>query len=211
MDYRNLGFIFPSQLDVTGQLATSQDFQMVWQRKVLFVTAAMQGRYHAHDFMLDASRGYNIAEAVEVREVEDYRHTRERLLPPDIGNGIIWRIRGASRYEERDGGLYLEIEAVALTSDIPASVAWLVNPVVNHLSINSLTTTLRQTRDAVIAARGARQHEQQRIDDLRIVGRHAGRHLRRTPSAANRLSNIWPACPDVFLGLARILAQIIVI
>jgi hypothetical protein len=45
--------------------------------------------------------------------------------------------------------LYLELEAVALTRDIPASLRWMVNPAVNHLSINSLTAALRQTRGAV--------------------------------------------------------------
>jgi len=130
----------------------SQEFQMIWQRKVLFVSAAMQGHYQAHDVMLDAHRGYSIAEAVEVREIEAYRQPGERLLPPDAGNGFIWRIRSVARYEERDGGVYLEVEAFALTRDIPASLAWMVKPVVNHLSVNSLTTTLRQTRDAVIAS-----------------------------------------------------------
>jgi len=130
---------------------TSQEFQMVWQRKVLFVSTAMQGHYQAHDVMLDAHRGYSIAETVEVREIEGYGHPGERLLPPDTGNGFIWRIRSLARYEERDGGVYLELEAQALTRDIPASLAWMVKPVVNRLSINSLTTTLRQTRDAVIS------------------------------------------------------------
>jgi len=41
-----------------------------------------------------------------------------------------------------------------LTRDIPASLAWVVDPLVHHLSIDSLTTTLRQTRDAVISSRG---------------------------------------------------------
>ncbi len=132
---------------------TSQEFQMVWQSRVLFISAAMQGHYHAHEVMLDARRGYSVAEAVEVREIEGFGHPGERLLPPDTGNGFIWRIRSMARYEQRDGGVYLELEAIALTRDIPASMAWMVNPVVNHLSINSLTTTLRQTRDAVMASR----------------------------------------------------------
>jgi hypothetical protein len=136
-----------------GCTDSSQEFQMVWQRKILFVSAAMQGRYHAHDVMLDAHRGYSVAEAVEVREIVRYRHADERLLPPDTGNGFIWRIRSTARFEERDGGVYLELEAMALTRDIPASLAWMVNPVVNRLSVNSLTTTLRQTRDAVAAPR----------------------------------------------------------
>jgi hypothetical protein len=131
-----------------------QEFQMVWQRKVVFVSAAMQGHYQAHDTMLDAHRGYSVADAVEVREIADYGRPGQRLLPADTGNGFIWRIRSVARFEERDGGVYLELEAIALTRDIPASVAWMVNPVVNHLSFNSLTTTLRQTRDAVISLRG---------------------------------------------------------
>ena len=134
------------ELECTGD---TQEFQMVWQRKVLFVSAAMQGHYHAHDVMLDSHRGYSIADAVEVREIQRYGHDDERLLPPGTGNGFIWRIRSIARYEERDGGVYMELEALALTRDIPASLAWMVNPVVNHLSVNSLTTTLRQTRDAV--------------------------------------------------------------
>jgi hypothetical protein len=130
----------------------SQEFQMVWQRKVLFVVAAMRGRYRAHDVRLDAHRGYSIAEAVEVREIEDYGHAGERMLPPDTGNGFLWRIRSVARYEERDGGVYLELEAMALTRDVPPSLAWMVNPLMHRLSVNSLTTTLQQTRDAVVDA-----------------------------------------------------------
>jgi hypothetical protein len=132
---------------------TSQEFQMVWQGKALLIKATVQGHYQAHDVMLDARRGYSVAEAVEVREIEGYGRAGQRLLPPDTGNGFIWRIRSVARFEERDGGVYLELEAIALTRDIPASLAWMVNPVVNRLSINSLTMTLRQTRDAVIASR----------------------------------------------------------
>ena len=134
---------------------TSQEFQMVWQSKVLFVRAAMQGHYQVHDVRLDARHGYTVTEAVEVREIEGYGHAGEHLLPPDTGSGFIWRIRSVERYEERDGGVYLELEATALTRDIPASLAWVVDPVVHHLSIDSLTTTLRQTRDAVISSRGS--------------------------------------------------------
>jgi len=133
--------------------ANSQDFQMVWKRKVLFIVAAVRGDYRAHTVMLDGHRGYTVAESVEVREIEKYGHPDERLLPPDTGSGFIWRMRSVARYEERDGGVYFELEAMALTRDIPASVAWIANPVVNRLSINSLTTTLRQTRDAVISSR----------------------------------------------------------
>ncbi len=127
-----------------------QRFSMVWQHKILFVNAAMDAEYQAHD-SVDGRRGYNIASTIRVREVQSFGQSGERLMPPDEGNGFMWRVHSIARYEERDGGVYLELEAIALTRDIPASLRWLVNPVVHHLSINSLTTTLRQTRDAVHA------------------------------------------------------------
>ena len=64
---------------------------MVWQLKILLVKAAMQGHYHAHDVMIDAYRGYSVAEAVEVREIVDYGHPEERLRPPDGGNARVVR------------------------------------------------------------------------------------------------------------------------
>ncbi len=132
--------------------APGERFSMVWQRKVLFVNAAVEGQYQARDFAVDAQRGYNIATTTQMREIEAYGHRDQRLLKPGEGNGFIWRMHSIARYEARDGGVYLELEAIALTRDIPASLRWLVSPVVNHLSINSLTATLRQTREAVNAA-----------------------------------------------------------
>lgn len=126
-----------------------QEFSMTWQRHVLFVNAAMQCRYRARDFMIDSHRGYGVVDANRIQQIEEYGNPAEHLLPPDTGDGFIWRIHSISRFEERDGGVYLEIEAIALTRDIPGSLRWMISPVVNHLSINSLTTTLSQTRQAV--------------------------------------------------------------
>jgi hypothetical protein len=131
---------------------THERFSMIWQRRVLFVSAAIESQYQAHYFTVDARRGYDIATTTQVREIEAYRQSGERFLAPGQGSGYIWRMHSIARFEERNGGVYLELEALALTRDIPGSLRWLVGPVVNHLSINSLTTTLRQTRDAVHSA-----------------------------------------------------------
>ena len=126
-----------------------QRFSMVWEHRVLLIDAAIESQYQAHDFVVDARRGYNITGTTQVREIESYRQSGEYLLPPGQGNGFIWGLHSIARYEERDGGVYLELQAIALTRSIPLSLRWIVNPVVNHLSINSLTTSLHQTRDAV--------------------------------------------------------------
>lgn len=128
-----------------------QKFSMIWQRHVMFVNAAIQGQYYAHNVALDSRRGYSVVDATRVQEIEQYGSSDEHLLAPDTGSGFIWRIRSIVRYEQRDGGVYLEIEAIALSRDISPSLRWMVTRVVNHLSSNSLKTTLHQTRQAVQA------------------------------------------------------------
>jgi len=127
----------------------AREFSMTWRHRVLFVNVALQGRYEAREFSVGPHRGYTVVDATDVQQIEDYGKPSEHRLPADTGSGFIWRLHSITRYEERDGGVYLEIQAMALTRNIPPSLRWLVTPVVNHLSINSLTTTLRQTRQAV--------------------------------------------------------------
>ena len=134
--------------------ASDQKFSMVWQNRILFVHAAVQGQYEAHDTLLDRGRGYNIARTVRMQEIEGYHRRDQALLPPGQGNGFIWRIHSIARYQQRDGGVYLELEAIALTRAIPPSLSWMVTPVVSRLSSGSLTTTLRQTRAATTAVIG---------------------------------------------------------
>ena len=47
--------------------------------------------------------------------------------------------------------MYLDLVAIVLTREIPVSLRWLVNPLVNDLSINFLTTTFLSRR--VVASR----------------------------------------------------------
>jgi hypothetical protein len=72
---------------------------------------------------------------------------------PGTGSGFIWRLFSISRFEERDGGVYVELEAMALSRCVPAGLWWLVNPVVSRLSQSSLVTFLSQTREAVRSLR----------------------------------------------------------
>jgi len=44
-------------------------------------------------------------------------------LQEDEGKGIIWRLFSITRYAERYGGVYLGLEAIGLSRDIPASIS----------------------------------------------------------------------------------------
>jgi hypothetical protein len=167
-----------------------EEFSMIWQRRVLFVNAAVQGHYNAYNCAVDSHHGYGIVDADRIQEIDNYGLSHERVLPPDTGNGFIWRIHSITRYQENEGGVYLEIEAIALTRDIPASLRWLVSPVVNRLSTKSLTTTLSQTRDAV----QLRQARLRQPTDRKV---RAEAPLRTSPAALRFSPQSHIAAPDV--------------
>jgi hypothetical protein len=53
--------------------------------------------------------------------------------------------------EERDGGVYVQNEAVTLTRDIPTGLGWLIEPFVTGIPQETLKLTLEATRKAVLA------------------------------------------------------------
>ncbi len=127
-------------------------FRMIWREKVLFVTAALESEYASSYVHVTENRCYSVASTTHVREIRNYGRPAETKLPEGQGSGYLWRVYSVARYEERDGGVYVEIEAVGLSRDIPASLSWLVAPVVARLSRDSVAASLRQTRDAVRSA-----------------------------------------------------------
>lgn len=147
-------FYRPTVVDSKLLERTKDDekFSLLMISKVLFVTVALDAQYESHLTCLDEKRCYIVSYSVRTQQVKDYGRPNERTLPPDEGDGYLWRLYGITALEERDGGVLIENESIGLSRDIPASVRWLVNPIVNHLPRNSMTTGLKQTRDAVCAA-----------------------------------------------------------
>jgi hypothetical protein len=143
-----------------------QKFSLLMLSKVLFVTVALNGQYESHVNCVDEKRCYIVSYSIRTQQIKDYGRPGERTLPPDEGDGYLWRLYGITSLEEREGGVFIENESIGLSRDIPASVRWLVSPIVSHLPRNSLTTGLRQTRDAVSAAAA--------MQSQRRVTRHPG-------------------------------------
>ncbi len=126
-------------------------FSIVMVNRTLFSKTALHSECGDSYYQVDARRWYSVGHSNSVREIENYGQAAERELPPDEGSGYVWRLFSLSRFEERDGGVYVEREVIALSRDISIALRWLVEPVVNRLSRNSLSNSLLQTRHAVLS------------------------------------------------------------
>jgi hypothetical protein len=120
------------------------------------VTAAFYTELDSNYVALNDRQGYMTFSTTRVQQIEHYREKDERRLPADEGNGYLWRLVSFARFEERDGGLYLELEVIGLSKDLPGSLRLLLRPVIEHVPRQALATKLDQTRQA-IRSRAARR------------------------------------------------------
>ena len=154
-DYDHYKDFYPSAVLASKSIrqeAAEDEFFVLLVSKALVAKTALYSRDQATFYQLDDHRWYSISYATQTQEIENYGEPAQHTLPPDRGHGYIWRLFGTNRYEERDGGVYLEVEAIVLSRDIPFAVRWLVDPIVRQLSKDSMATSLRRTEQAVGSA-----------------------------------------------------------
>ncbi len=120
-------------------------------RSVLSKTA-FDADYAASYVQLGPGAWYGVGYTTRLQEIRKYGERGERELPPDEGSGYIWRLYTVTRLVDRDGGVYMEVEAIALSRDIPMSLRWVAVPIVRRVSRDSVRTSLEQTEDAVRSA-----------------------------------------------------------
>ena len=124
-----------------------QILMRVRQRHV--ITVVMDTSYDVNFGRLDARHGYSISRSTQITEIDSPGTRSERALTSKQEHGFLWRLDTYWSYEERDGGLYMQIESVSLTRSIPAGLGWAVGPFVESVPRESLEFTLRSVCNAL--------------------------------------------------------------
>lgn len=113
------------------------------------ITVVMDTTYDVNYGRLNATHGYSTSRSTKITEIEDAGTAKEHALPPGKEHGFLWRLNTYWTYEERDGGLYIQIESISLTRGIPTGLGWVVGPFVESVPRESLEFTLRKTCGAL--------------------------------------------------------------
>jgi hypothetical protein len=118
-------------------------------QKAFSVTAAVETDNEVRVVRPDANRAYSLSNSVRVQEIADYGQPQEHALPEGHGPGYVWKELSVSRLEQRDGGVYVEMETIAMSRGIPVALRWMIKPLVEALPRKIMVATLNNTRDAV--------------------------------------------------------------
>jgi hypothetical protein len=118
------------------------------KRKVL--TSVLDTEHEVRYTIVDATHAWSRSRSTHIREVQDPGESDEQWKPEGHDRGLLWRIYTHWRFEQKDGGIYIECQSISLTRDIPLGLGWLIGPYVMSVPRESLTFTLGATRDALL-------------------------------------------------------------
>jgi hypothetical protein len=157
-DYKE--FYKPTVVDSKslGTDGACDQYSMRVVNKETVAETALDIEYETCYFKTDERQWYSITHTTRVQEIRHYGQPNEQELPPNQGVGYIWRLYSVARFEERDGGIYVELEAIALSRDIPVALRWVVNPIVRRVSRNSMLVSLQQMEEAVRSTKAANRN-----------------------------------------------------
>lgn len=117
------------------------------------ITVTLDTWHNIRYSQLDAARVSSRSVSTRIQQVANAGEPGEYLMPVGRDGGFLWRINSYWRFEERDGGVYVQCESISLTRDIPTGFGWLVGPFVNSIPRETIENTLNDTRAAVLKKR----------------------------------------------------------
>src|SRR5215470_8541357 len=123
-------------------------FLRLYQKR--FTTIVFNTEYETHWGKVDSKKVYSHSISTKIAEVKDSDHPNGEEWPVGRDRGYLWRLNTYWRFEEKDGGVYMQCEALSLTRDIPFGLGWLLKPLVTKIPKESLNRALGQTRTAVV-------------------------------------------------------------
>lgn len=142
---------FSPQVLQARVLSQQGDHLQAWLRvrQQHVLTVVLDTTYDIAFGRLDAQHGYSTSRSIKIVEIASPGTSGEHVLGPGEEHGFLWRLNTYWSYEERDGGLYLQIESISLTRSIPSGLNWLISPFIQKIPRESLEFTLRAACNAL--------------------------------------------------------------
>jgi hypothetical protein len=119
-------------------------------RKTKVVTVILNTEYDVTYTRLDAGRATSDSRSTRIAEVENAGKPNQSEKAVGNDSGFMWRLNSYWRFQQRDGGVYVQLEAISLTRDIPTGLGWLISPFISSIPKESLVFTLTHTREVLV-------------------------------------------------------------
>ena len=135
---------------VSRQGDTFQIYLKLRRKKI--ITVYYNSYYTATYHEKGPGRVFSDSHSTKIAQLDNPDTPQERERPVGEDSGFLWRLNSYWRYEEADGGVYVECESVSLSRAIPFGFGWIIGSYVESVPRESLENTLTSIRDGVLKA-----------------------------------------------------------
>src|ERR1019366_8178503 len=89
-----------------------------------------------------SARAQTKSYSTRIAAVANQGKPEEHELPVGMDHGYMWRLYSYWRIEEKSGGVYLQVEVIALSRRVPPILAWLINPLIENIPRSTISNLL---------------------------------------------------------------------
>ena len=140
----------PQVVEARAQpLGTNRMQTMMRVRQRHVIPVVMDASYDVIFGQLDPCDGYSASRSTRIDEIDAPGTNHERVLTPTEEHGFLWKLNTYWTFEQRDDGLYIQVETVSLSRSIPTGFGWVLHPYVTSVPSESLEFTLRSAVNAL--------------------------------------------------------------
>lgn len=139
----------PEVIDSRILKRDGNDFQIrlrLLKKKVL--TVVLETEHKVKYKQLDEKKWESVSRSTKISEVDHPGAEREVEGSPGTGHGFVWRLDSFWRFQEADGGVFVECTSLSLSRDIPFGMGRMIRPIIAELPFESLRGVLNNTRKA---------------------------------------------------------------
>jgi len=128
-------------------------YRLKFIQKGFGIKTGLLGEFRTTYFQVNADTGYSITEATQLVELQNPGNPEEKPLSMNASHGYVERVFTIVRYRQADAGVSVEVESLTLSRGVPASVRWLIAPIVERFSRQAMTGTMERLRDKIQTTR----------------------------------------------------------
>ena len=151
-DYKNYQVYFKPEVRQSKLIRHQGDdfevFLRLYKKHILSVI--LNTNYAIKYGSADARHMSVISRSTRIAEVNNAGQPSESEEPIGNDNGYLWALNSYWRFEEADGGVYAECEAISLSRDIPFGLGWAIKGFIDKLPKESMQNTLAGVKRAVL-------------------------------------------------------------
>lgn len=152
-DYDDQSKYYAPEVENSKLLSQSgNDFKVYLRlREKKVVTVVLDTEYDVRYRTLGNDGATARSYSTRIAEVLNPGEADESERPVGDDNGFMWRLNSYWTFLPRDGGVFVQLEAISLTRDVPMGLGWLIRPFISSIPKESLAFTLMRTRQALSA------------------------------------------------------------